>query len=82
MLAFIPNFGRCPVAENQLVSVLTNAGSFFEGPASDFNWEDEGPQGVEGWREMLPGEVLHSEHRMPHRRGNCRVLKGSPHAAK
>ena len=73
MLAFLPNIGRMPVNENQNVSVILQNERFFEGPAKDFNWEGNGPDVVEGWREMLPGEVLHSEHRLPHRR--TRVLK-------
>lgn len=75
MLAFFPNVGRMPVDKAQNVSVLTNDGSFFEGPASDFDWEGSGPLAVEGFREMMPGEVLHSEHRLPQRRGNHRVLQ-------
>ena len=73
MLSFLPNFGRMPVSAEQNVSVILQDDSFFEGPAKDFEWEGKGPNVVEGWREMLPGEVLHSEHRLPHRR--TRILK-------
>jgi hypothetical protein len=67
MMAFLPNFGSMPVSENQNVSVILYNERFYEGPAKDFNWDDTSPDGVEGWREMQPGEQLHSEHRLPHR---------------
>lgn len=76
MLSFLPNVGRMPVDKNQNVSVILNDKRFFEGPAKDFVWEGDGDDVVEGWREMLPGEVLHSEHRI-HKRRN-RILKRMP----
>ncbi|MBU2979032.1 hypothetical protein [Alteromonas sp. C1M14] len=75
MLTFLPNFGKMPVEANKNVSVILNNESFYEGPAIDFDWSGDKPTSVQGWREMQPGEVLHSEHRLPHRRGNSRLMK-------
>lgn len=74
-LAFIPNLGRMPVPAQQPVSVILNNDKFYEGPASDFEWEGEQPESVHGWREIQPDEVLHSEHRLPKRRGNIRFQR-------
>ena len=75
MLAFLPNVGKMPVPADKNVSVILNNDKFHEGPASDFDWSGEKPTSVMGWREMQPGEVLHSEHRLPQRRGNVKLLK-------
>ena len=77
MLAFLPNLGKMPVPATQNVSVILNNDAFHEGPASDFDWSDNKPTSVHGWREMQPGEILHSEHRLAHRRGNVKLLKGN-----
>jgi hypothetical protein len=62
-LVFMPNLGKQPVEDGVRVSVtLTNRG-MLEGEARLFNWAHVGNKGIEGWREMLPSEVLHAEHR-------------------
>ncbi|WP_296053386.1 hypothetical protein [uncultured Alteromonas sp.] len=80
MLAFFPNLGSMPVSPDQNVSVILNNDHFHEGPAGDFQWQEGSSDSVQGWREMQPGEVLHSEHRLPNRRGNIRIQRGNDHA--
>ena len=82
MLAFFPNLGSMPVEPHQNVSVILNNDRFHEGPASDFDWEGSNTNSVQGWREMQPGEVLHSEHRIPKIRGNIRIQGRSNHASR
>lgn len=75
MLAFLPNFGTMPVPAEKNVSVILNNDAFHEGPASDFDWSGSTKTSVQGWREMMPGETLHSEHRLAHRRGNQKLVR-------
>jgi hypothetical protein len=43
--------------------VTLKNGALLEGEARDFKWKAKGKERIEGWRELLPSEILHDEHR-------------------
>jgi hypothetical protein len=62
-LIFMPNMGKRPVKRKARVTVTLKNGALLEGEARDFKWQHKGKETIEGWRQMMAGEVLHDENR-------------------
>jgi hypothetical protein len=77
-LVFLPNMGKRPVRRKTLVSVTLASGALLEGEARLFNWKhDKKPHRIEGWREFMPGEVLHPENQPNNHPVHRRIFDGN-----